>query len=664
MLPFLQKRRITRIAVIVMSLAIMSGSIAAYAQPTTPPAQPAPLPDMLSYVTDILPQRERNLMVMRLDGSEQRQLTSGFNVWFASWSPDGKKLAVTTEGAEIFTLNPDGSELRKIAVGAYSPPFWSPDGHFIAYVSGEQFAMPVARGNLRIVPASGGPAWLVPGGENIPSLPPGAAAVAWSPDGTKIAAGWPGRILHISGGPGSEVLVEQFKGDGQGKFVVAGGWAPDNRHLAMTDGLEYGILDMQTGEFVTIARSFRQAGIARPGVSWSAGIRKVAFAINSTAQDGQRLFLADLDGRNPQLILSHPRPARYTGQVSDYGPPFFSADSKTMLLRVSRTTSTGGQLIYTHESWLVRTDGSGGEKLVDGFNANWRPKPRLDLPMPGFWFAWRTVDLPVANQQAARPYLWGPTAIYSGTETFAEAPGGKMSVVYFDKGRMEIVNPSPPQPTRYLVTAGALAKELVTGQIATGASQYEQRQPADVLVAGDNPAADAPTYATFNKLAAGTDAGKAQDRTGQPVDAVLAKDGTVTQDATLGETAKVGQFFPETGHNVPEVFMSYFKGQPWDWVYVAGYPISEPYWTRTEVAGQPRNVLVQVFERRTITYDPAEVKEYQVQFGNVGRTYYNWRYAQPQQPTEQPTQQPTQLPTSEATAPPEQTATAQPTVTP
>ncbi|HET6261019.1 MAG TPA: hypothetical protein VFG99_02130 [Chloroflexia bacterium] len=119
--PSLANRRTRTIAAIVMSLAIMSGSIAAaaYAQPTTPPAQPPPAPpDMLSYVTDILPQRERNLMVMRLDGSDQRQLTSGFNVWFASWSPDGKKLAVTTEGAEIYTLNADGSDLRRIVAGA------------------------------------------------------------------------------------------------------------------------------------------------------------------------------------------------------------------------------------------------------------------------------------------------------------------------------------------------------------------------------------------------------------------------------------------------------------------------------------------------------------------------------------------------------------------
>ena len=149
-------------------------------------------------------------------------------------------------------------------------------------------------------------------------------------------------------------------------FVVAGGWAPDGRHLAVTDGREYGILDIPTGEFVSIARSFAQPGMARAGVSWSGGLRKVAYAINSAAGDGQRLFLADFDGRNPQLILSHPRGSIFRGDVSDYGPPFFSADSRTMLLRVSRTTARGGELLYTHESWLVRTDGSGGESTAVG----------------------------------------------------------------------------------------------------------------------------------------------------------------------------------------------------------------------------------------------------------------------------------------------------------
>jgi hypothetical protein len=582
-------------------------------------------------VGDILPQRQRDLFVMRVDGTDQKQLTQGFNVWFASWAPDGKRLAVTTEGAQIYTLNADGSDLKLITGGAYSPPFWSPDGHFIAYVGGEKFGLPVARGNLRIVPAGGGTPWVVPGGEDIPSLPPGASAVAWSGDGTRIACGWPGRILHVADGPGAPVGVEALPGDRKNLFVIAGGWAPDGKHLAVTDGIDYGVLDLSNGQFVSVARSFRQTGIARAGVSWSAGIGKVAFAVNSAAQDGQRLFLADLDGKNAKIILSAPHLAVYHGEVSDYGPPFFSADSKAMLLRVSRTTRQGdGSLLFSHESWLVNTDGSGGQKLVDGFNANWQPKTRLKLPDSGFWFQWRVADLAVANGQAVRPYLWGPTAIFSGSETLSGAgPNGgdaQLPVVYFDKGRMELPDENPPQPTKYLVTSGALATELVTGQVRRGPNTFQAKAPPEIVLAGDDPNADAPTYATFNKIGAGTEAGRAQDRTGQPVDSTLARDGTVRPDVDLGKLAAVAAYVPETGHNVPNVFLDYFKKQSWDWIYIAGYPISEAYWSHVTVSGEAHNVLVQVFERRTVTYDPSAPDPYKVQFGNVGRHYYDWRY--------------------------------------
>lgn len=662
-------RRPARLLLVLSSLALVL-ALALHIAPASAQTPPSPPADFLSYADDTLPARPRDLYVMRVDGTDKHQVTSGMRVWFASWAPDGKKLAVTTESSQIYTVNPDGSDSKLITTGAASPPFWSPDGHFIAYVDSTGYALPLAKGNLRIVPAGGGTPWLVPGGDNIPSLPPGAAAVAWSPDGTRIAAGWPGRILHVAGGVGAEVGIQALPGAPRNWFVIAGGWAPGGRYLAVTDGIEYGMLDLTTGDFVPVAKSVKQSVIARAGVSWSTGIDKAAFSINSAGSDGQRLFLSDFNGANAKIILSHPHSTAYRGEVSDYGPPFFSADSKTMLLRVSRTTrQPDGSLLFSHESWLVRTDGSGGEKLVDGFNANWQPKARIQLPDAGFWFQWRTTDLPVANGQATRPYLWGPTVIYSGTETSANPlslpnPSATLAprlVAYFDKGRMDIPDPNPAQPTRFLVVPGALAKELVLGQIQYGDGSFSESTPLDVPVAGDFGDASAPTYQTFKQIGAATDANKAPDRTGQPVDATLLRDGTIGADPALGSTVSVAAYVSETSHNIPNVFMDWFKSQAWNWIYIAGYPVSEAYWSTVQVAGEPHAVLVQVFERRTITYDPSAPDNYKVQFGNVGRHYYDWRYVAPPPPPPPPspaaTEVPTEVPATATPVAPEVTPT-------
>jgi plastocyanin len=53
------------------------------------------------------------------------------------------------------------------------------------------------------------------------------------------------------------------------------------------------------------------------------------------------------------------------------------------------------------------------------------------------------------------------------------------------------------------------------------------------------------------------------------------------------------------------------------------------------VGGVVKDVLVQAFERRVLTYTPANSPAFQVEMGNVGRHYYLWRYgnAGPPPPT-------------------------------
>jgi hypothetical protein len=63
-----------------------------------------------------------------------------------------------------------------------------------------------------------------------------------------------------------------------------------------------------------------------------------------------------------------------------------------------------------------------------------------------------------------------------------------------------------------------------------------------------------------------------------------------------------------------------------DWRYVVGEPLTEAYWTVVKVGGVDRGVLVQAFERRVLTYTPTNAPAFQVEMGNIGRHYFEWRY--------------------------------------
>jgi hypothetical protein len=63
-------------------------------------------------------------------------------------------------------------------------------------------------------------------------------------------------------------------------------------------------------------------------------------------------------------------------------------------------------------------------------------------------------------------------------------------------------------------------------------------------------------------------------------------------------------------------------------VSTLGYPITEPYWIQARVSGQDQWLLLQAFQRRVLTYNAANAPAWQVEMGNVGRHYYDWRYTQ------------------------------------
>lgn len=245
---------------------------------------------------------------------------------------------------------------------------------------------------------------------------------------------------------------------------------------------------------------------------------------------------------------------------------------------------------------------------------------------------WNTADQAVATGSAGRSWLWGPQPnTPAKLEKYSEGPGGSRLVQYFDKSRMEITKPQSSRGDQWFVTNGLLTVEMVNGSIQVGDSSFIATSPAAIPVAGDPDSKLAPTYATFYKLASvGTHQKdrRAANRTGQAITATIDRNGNQGQQAA--GSVKVGSYEETLGHNIPDVMWSWMNdparsGLTGGWLFALGYPISEPYWVQINLQGKPTTVLVQLFERRALTYTPGNPAAFQIEMGNIGMHYLSWR---------------------------------------
>ncbi len=291
------------------------------------------------------------------------------------------------------------------------------------------------------------------------------------------------------------------------------------------------------------------------------------------------------------------------------------------------------------------------------------PAQALSFSSPFFRRNWQRADYPVAIAAVQRGFTWGVAPFFSSFEPYTDSPNGQRRVEYFDKARMEISQPDNNTNSDYFVTNGLIVKEMVTGLVQVGDNTFAQRFPAyDVPVAGDpagnNP--DAVTYGSFYALNSFYNTGPAgpndnnanypgpstlerqPDRTNERVFDTIVKGGSLGRNDLLGSLDGLNYVYYDSalGHNVPKVFYDFLNqtgsiydganlvnGKVFNWVSTMGYPITDAYWTKAVVAGVTRDVLVQLYERRILTYTPTNPDPYKVEMGNVGRHYYSWRYS-------------------------------------
>ncbi|MEZ4521593.1 MAG: hypothetical protein R3A46_08120 [Thermomicrobiales bacterium] len=256
---------------------------------------------------------------------------------------------------------------------------------------------------------------------------------------------------------------------------------------------------------------------------------------------------------------------------------------------------------------------------------------------PAFEQTWSRTDLPVASNTISRTWMWGPSAFTSPMiEWMTDNPGHGRLVQYFDKSRMEITNPDADPSAVWYVTNGLLAQELVSGNLQLGLTDFDQREPAEINAAGDGDDPDGPTYASFEPL---LDAAPLAE--GEIITSRIDRQGNVTNDESLASrNVAATEYATETNHRIAQPFWEFMTSSgpvyqngenltaplfetPF---FATGLPITEAYWATVSVNGVPQDVLIQVFERRVLTYTPENEPEWQVEAGNVGRHYYEWRY--------------------------------------
>lgn len=189
-----------------------------------------------------------------------------------------------------------------------------------------------------------------------------------------------------------------------------------------------------------------------------------------------------------------------------------------------------------------------------------------------------------------------------GNPLKAEQVQNGLPVQYFEKGRLEDQSSGTSDPN-WQFQYGLLADEL-------------QQAQANLPVGGDSSSL---TYAGINKLA------QPQNRTPAPA-------------GFRGGVAMVGggnvfvpytpNLSPAPGHTILGGFWTYINRTdlfPGGWLHDIGLPVTEPVQiqvTKSLPGGAvKRTIMVQVFQRTILTYDPANPSDWQIERANVGTDY-------------------------------------------
>jgi len=239
---------------------------------------------------------------------------------------------------------------------------------------------------------------------------------------------------------------------------------------------------------------------------------------------------------------------------------------------------------------------------------------------PAFTAQWQSVESTIPN-------FWGPlsTARDGQAEPYVEGTyGGQVGsrlVQYFDKARMELTNPATGK-----VTNGLLTVELTTGTLQLGDNTFQQYPGAGIGIAGD-PGQPGPTYASLGELPPSNPQTTGSVSLVFNVTTNSFTSGTPSTDPNAVFSSYLSDPSGRFGQNIPKAFTDFLAKIPGGALPALGYPISAPFMASITVNGTANvPVIIQAFQRKVLTYTPSNQSAFQVEFGNIGQHYYQWRY--------------------------------------
>jgi TolB protein len=212
-------------------------------------------------------------------------------------TPQGLILAMayTELDFQIFTMNPDGSELSQLTFeGSNFEPQWSPDGNLIIFVSTrtgnrEIYLMNADGSNHKKLTSN-------PGWDGFPDWSPDGSSIAYQSDKSGNQDIW---LMNPDGSSQTNITSQHLSSEAYPN------WSPNGNQLAFSsnrDGNEE-IYIMNTDGSNPVRLTNRDLADYSP--TWSTDGERICFNSNNEALDDYRIWSIDANGENLQEIGSY-----------------------------------------------------------------------------------------------------------------------------------------------------------------------------------------------------------------------------------------------------------------------------------------------------------------------------------------------------------------------